>query len=335
VIERLELRNYQKHAHTTVTFAPDITTIVGPSDRGKSAIVRALRWVCYNTPTGTGHRRHGAERYGVRLWVDGHVVTRQRDAKHNTYALDGDVFKAFAAGVPAPVVGLLNVGEINFQRQHDNMYWLAATPAAVSAELNSIVNLTLIDEALRHLAHAVRQDTIALGIEEQAYTDAKAARKALAYVAVLKEDWDALNKAYQTAVAARTRAAGLGGLLAAVAAAVARRAATVAAVGAGRAMVAAGQTALTKRAAANRLGGYLTGLDTARRKARHIPPFTGVTAAYKNATEARARADKLGRYLLHLRRLEGEREQWRQRLMNRQQARPAACPVCGQRLPPS
>lgn len=55
---KLRIQNFQAHKDTTIEF-DRITTIVGPSDIGKSAVLRALKWVAKNEPNGTSFVRDG------------------------------------------------------------------------------------------------------------------------------------------------------------------------------------------------------------------------------------------------------------------------------------
>lgn len=55
---KLRIQNFQAHKDTTIEF-DCITTIVGPSDIGKSAVLRALKWVAKNEPKGTSFVRDG------------------------------------------------------------------------------------------------------------------------------------------------------------------------------------------------------------------------------------------------------------------------------------
>lgn len=57
--ERLLIENFQSHEQTEVFFTEGLNVFVGPSDSGKSAILRALRWVLYNEPKGTDFIRAG------------------------------------------------------------------------------------------------------------------------------------------------------------------------------------------------------------------------------------------------------------------------------------
>ena len=54
MIKSLELFNFQSHAHTLIEFSDGVNIISGTSDSGKSAILRALRWVIRNEPSGLG-----------------------------------------------------------------------------------------------------------------------------------------------------------------------------------------------------------------------------------------------------------------------------------------
>src|SRR5205085_9883685 len=49
-ITELEIKGYQSHEDTKIAFTGGLNAIVGPSDSGKSAILRALRFVLYNEP---------------------------------------------------------------------------------------------------------------------------------------------------------------------------------------------------------------------------------------------------------------------------------------------
>jgi energy-coupling factor transporter ATP-binding protein EcfA2 len=148
MIERIRLRNFQTHEDRAVAFGPGVTTIVGRTDAGKSAILRALRLVFTNQPAGDRYVRHGADRAAVRVWVDGRVLTRLRGTKLNAYELDGERFVSFSGDVPPEVAALANVSESNFQGQIDPPYWLTESPGQVGKALNAVVDLSLIDDVL-------------------------------------------------------------------------------------------------------------------------------------------------------------------------------------------
>lgn len=150
-LERIILRNFQAHKKLALTLDPGVTTIVGPSDVGKSAVLRALRWVAENRPNGGAFRRHGTNQTRVTLVVDGHTIHRKKGKGANCYVLDGACMQAFGTKVPAPVVKLLNLADVSWQGQHDSPFWFARSAGEVSRLLNQIVDLSVMDAAVGYL----------------------------------------------------------------------------------------------------------------------------------------------------------------------------------------
>ena len=53
MITKIEIKNFQSHKDTMIDFDKGINSICGESDNGKTAIIRAIRWVIENRPLGT------------------------------------------------------------------------------------------------------------------------------------------------------------------------------------------------------------------------------------------------------------------------------------------
>lgn len=155
MISKLILRNFQRWKKAEFDLGP-ITTIVGPTDSGKSAIVRALRLVLLNQPQGDFFIRHGASKCSVAIEVDGRVVKRKRGGT-NSYLMDDQVFKAFGTSVPETISKFLNVSKLNFQGQFDPNFWISLTTAEAGKQLNSIVDMELIDRVLNKVVQEERQ----------------------------------------------------------------------------------------------------------------------------------------------------------------------------------
>lgn len=146
MIESIHLRNFQGHGDFLIELDPHVTTIVGPSDTGKSAVIRAIKWVVFNRPSGDAFLKHGKKFVRASLRVDGQEIRRSK-GRRNLYAIDPQEYLAFGQGVPDEVQSLLNVNEVNFQSQHDPVFWFSLSPSEVSKELNTVVNLGLIDKS--------------------------------------------------------------------------------------------------------------------------------------------------------------------------------------------
>ncbi len=202
-LTKLDVTNFQKHKRLVVELDPLVTTIVGDNDRGKSSLVRAIRWLCLNRPQGHGFLRRGAKYVKVSLEADSHTIIRKK-GKSNTYTLDDKVFSAVAASVPDQIKSLLNLDEVNFQRQHESAFWFFKTPGQVSKELNSIINLGEIDNTLAVVASNTRRCTQELESCEENLKEAQRRLDSLAWV----EEADTLltqaEEAYQASQETRS-----------------------------------------------------------------------------------------------------------------------------------
>lgn len=117
-IKKLTIENFQSHRKTELEPAPagQLTVIVGPSDSGKTAIIRALKWLLYNRPQGDGFTRVGASFVRVALTTDKGTVNRHRSSAVNRYLITGEMLP------PVPLEGFgndvpLEVQEITGVRQ--------------------------------------------------------------------------------------------------------------------------------------------------------------------------------------------------------------------------
>lgn len=168
-MNRLRLTNFQTHAHLDLPLS-EITSVTGPSDTGKSAILRALRWVVLNDLRGSDFIRWGQKECAAELVLDsGHTIRRGRKGSENYYTLafpDGKVkeFKAFGSTVPSEIRDLLQASEINFQSQHDSPFWFGLSDGEVGRRLNEIVDLSLIDKSLSRVGQSIRQHQATLTI---------------------------------------------------------------------------------------------------------------------------------------------------------------------------
>lgn len=110
--KKLVIENFQSHEYTEIDFSKGLNVFVGPSDSGKSAILRALRWVLFNQPRGTDYIRTGASQCKVSLMFDdGSEVIRVRNKSGsiNRYLLklpdkaEPLVFEGFGNQVPPEI----------------------------------------------------------------------------------------------------------------------------------------------------------------------------------------------------------------------------------------
>ena len=166
MIKKLTLENFQIHRSLQLDFDPGVTVIVGPSNRGKSAVIRALNWIAFNKPSGTMFRTWGSKRTSAALLLDdGTEIERGRSDKENSYTLNGNSLAAFGQGVPDQVYKALNLLPINFQQQMDSPFLVMDSPGEVARKLNEVANLELIDIALSRASKYHREASRGLSQE--------------------------------------------------------------------------------------------------------------------------------------------------------------------------
>ena len=165
VLQTIELLDFQAHSSLSLRFTPGINTIRGATDKGKSAVIRALQWACLNALSGDGFIREGAKKATVNVTVvtkEGtYVISRSKSQGGvlNTYEMGDEVYRSFGTSVPPDIQKVLGLGDINFQGQHDSPFWFSDTAGEVSRKLNAVVDLGIIDTALSNTQGRLRTAT--------------------------------------------------------------------------------------------------------------------------------------------------------------------------------
>ena len=147
---KLVARNFQSWRDFVLPMT-GFTVIIGPSDRGKSAIIRALRGVLRNQ-IGANHITYGQKNTAVSITINGTPIELTRNAKTTTYTVGEEEYGKLAGEVP-PVVKEMGFNEVEvngvkldpiFAGQFDSQFMLDLSPA----ELNSIFGLFSSTEKL-------------------------------------------------------------------------------------------------------------------------------------------------------------------------------------------
>jgi DNA repair protein SbcC/Rad50 len=191
MISKLILHNFQCHPYLCVEFDKGVTTLVGKSDIGKSAILRALQWVATNKPSGSAFISHGSDSTKVSVLIDDQVLKRKKGKGGNKYQINTKDLVAFNQDVPEEVALLFNVDpELNFQNQHTGPFWFNTSAGEVSRNLNQIINLGAIDRVLAKLNQSLRENSALIELCSVRLLTAKSKRAELLEV----EDLDSTLK---------------------------------------------------------------------------------------------------------------------------------------------
>jgi exonuclease SbcC len=162
MISSLRIINYQSHKHSPLDFHPGVNVIIGPSDAGKSSILRALRWLITNRPLGDDFRSNWGGNVNVKVETEeGYKISRTKSKSFNGYILnDGDkslTFEAIKTDVPKEIQDALNISEINLQQQADPFFLISKSPGEVAKFFNKIANLDKIDQGISNVKKWIGQ----------------------------------------------------------------------------------------------------------------------------------------------------------------------------------
>ena len=172
-IKKIHLHNFQCHSDLSYEFSPRVNAITGESDRGKSAIIRAIRWVIFNKPDGLSMRKAGTPQVMVSLVLDDDtIVTRIKSNAISRYTLekpgqDTFVLDNFGTGVPAPIRDALNISpakfgdniefELSIGAQFDTPFLLGESGITRSIVLGHLSKTGILDNATKRLGGEIRE----------------------------------------------------------------------------------------------------------------------------------------------------------------------------------
>ncbi len=157
MLKAIELVNFQSHAHTRFELSSGVNVIFGPSDNGKSSIIRASRWNILNRPNSDEFRRHDTDITKVIIESDKAVIERRRADGKNDYKMGKKVFKALRSDVPGDIAEALNINEANIQSQHEVYFLVDKSPGQRSKTLNEVAGLDIMDKIRSKVNKDVRE----------------------------------------------------------------------------------------------------------------------------------------------------------------------------------
>ncbi|SHH51627.1 AAA family ATPase [Tepidibacter thalassicus] len=177
-IKEINIKNFQSHKETNLKFVNGLNTIIGESDKGKSAIIRAIRWVILNEPQGNGMVRQGTNECSVTITLnDNTKITRikklsgkKKITSKNIYIIqypDGSVSENENFGVDSLQEVLNACGmkilkidkdltEIpNFLFQLEAPFLISSNGSARSKTIGKLINANLFDSAIRDIKNDI------------------------------------------------------------------------------------------------------------------------------------------------------------------------------------
>lgn len=159
MLSKLIIQDFQSWKSLELELSP-VVVIVGETDSGKSAILRAFSAVLFNALEGASFVKKGASRASITVTTDsGDAVTLERGASVNRYVLNGKTLDKIGRDVPAAVSSALQIEEVvfeeggsltlQFQPQMDAPFLLTDQGVRATRLLGSVSKVATLYKAAR------------------------------------------------------------------------------------------------------------------------------------------------------------------------------------------
>ncbi|WP_187442184.1 AAA family ATPase [Sutcliffiella horikoshii] len=170
-IQQVRIKGFQSHVDSVFTFSAGLNVITGPSDSGKTALIRAARWVAFNDPQGEAfiHEAVGEAEVTIELG-NGISITKRRRKGKTTYEISTLEQPFEKSEVPEEVKQVLGIVKqsfgdfvtaLNFAFQLEAPFLISETASAGAKVLGKLAGTEAVDLAVKSVSkdtYAARQE---------------------------------------------------------------------------------------------------------------------------------------------------------------------------------
>lgn len=339
MIESIYLQNFQLWRKLFIEF-DWINVIVGPTNKGKTAILRALYWVAMSRPAGISIINHDADKCRVKVCASESVVSRARGrASPSVYKLNGKIFRAAGTSVPEEIENLLNLQEINFQKQFDPMFWITDSPGQISKQLNEVVNLEAIDKSLTIITTRVRNAKSFVEVTEDRISTLKERIKGLEWVKEFNSDLVNITALREKVTTAKKATEALHLVVRQVLPLLKHRQGLEGAISEASALLLRTEEVAKRRVEREELALLVTEIEYLQADKKEIPDLNGILEDSEKVNKTRAKLKshqqefrELSSLLVEINSNQNSLDYWNEKLKDaeRKLKRIKICPTCGQ-----
>jgi len=193
MIEKVIIRNFQSHKKSVLPFHKGVNVIVGDTDSGKSAVIRALRWVTTNSPSGDAFRSWDGGDTSVSIRLENEDIIKRTKGTENKYVFGEMKFTGIGTDVPAPIKEAINMNDTNLQVQLDSPFLLSNTSGEVAKFFNRIANLDKIDSGQKNVKSWMHTIVQAIKVNDAVIADNETKIESTKFIYKLEIDLEVLE----------------------------------------------------------------------------------------------------------------------------------------------
>lgn len=178
-IQSVVIKNFQSHEDTTLIFDKGLNIIVGESNNGKTAIMRAILWVIDNQPLGNDFIMAGKNECSVRVnYDDGTYIERGRTVKDTGYYqiryIDDNgkyidqTYRGFTNAVPIEVANVHQMPKVNITKdiethlnvlsQLDPPFLITESPMVKASAIGRITGTHVLDTGVKETNKTIQSN---------------------------------------------------------------------------------------------------------------------------------------------------------------------------------
>jgi DNA repair exonuclease SbcCD nuclease subunit len=211
-ITRIIMKGFQSHEDSTIDFGPGLNAIIGPSDSGKSAIIRALRFVLYNVPRGTDFIRQGnqaSDFVSVRVEFSNQTALERSRTRESagSYIIESNgsrqTLQGFSNNVPVDVANIHQMPQLQLTKdlesslnigfQLDPPFLIGESPSNRATIIGQLTGVNLVDAALKEINKDVLTGTRDMKLYSEQMDQITQKLKGFVDLPYLKQDITTMN----------------------------------------------------------------------------------------------------------------------------------------------
>lgn len=177
MLKSIRLHNFRSHKDTFLEFSQGMNAIIGDTQAGKSAILKAINWVKNNRPLNDNIFYEDSKKAFVEIEFTENnkiklekkrTISKSGNVKIDSiYYVNDTKLEVFNKTPPKEVTDIFNLSEINIQNQSESSFLITDTPGEIARKINEVTNLDVATNWIKTLTTTVNSKNSEIKIIEK------------------------------------------------------------------------------------------------------------------------------------------------------------------------